>query len=162
MKKTLWRKRRFLSIGIIIAALSAGALVRASHHGSFLSAERPQVQTLRVQDVTYTHKDHNLSAEAEILPPESGVSSDEMGEGAVSGFSSARKASSGKKLSKPREVPDLKLITKDVHPIDRPPGDMKEYLDEAEKVRRERIKRSLKEVQKKVKGWQKSIFDPTW
>ncbi|NLB84282.1 MAG: hypothetical protein GX791_08575 [Synergistaceae bacterium] len=56
----------------------------------------------------------------------------------------------------------MKQIKKGIQPIDRPPGDMKEYLDEAEKARRERIRKSLKEVRRKVKEWEKSVFEPTW
>lgn len=39
---------------------------------------------------------------------------------------------------------------------------MNEYLDEAEKARREGIRKSLKDIRKKVKEWEKSIFEPTW
>lgn len=42
------------------------------------------------------------------------------------------------------------------------PGDMKEYLDEAERIRRERVRRSLEEIRRRVREYEPSVFDPTW
>lgn len=42
------------------------------------------------------------------------------------------------------------------------PGDMKEYLNEAERLRRERVRKSLEEIRRKVREYEPSIFDPTW
>jgi hypothetical protein len=39
---------------------------------------------------------------------------------------------------------------------------MSEYLDDAERKRKIRIRKSLGDIQKKVKEWEKSIFEPTW
>lgn len=42
------------------------------------------------------------------------------------------------------------------------PEDMKEYLDEAERLRRERIRKSLEEIRRKVREYEPSVFEPTW
>ncbi|MEA4952115.1 MAG: hypothetical protein VB107_05545 [Aminivibrio sp.] len=42
------------------------------------------------------------------------------------------------------------------------PEDMKEYLDEAERIRRERVRRSLEEIRRRVREYEPSVFDPTW
>ncbi|TDY65143.1 hypothetical protein C8D99_101293 [Aminivibrio pyruvatiphilus] len=42
------------------------------------------------------------------------------------------------------------------------PEDMKEYLDEAERLRRERVRKSLEEIRRKVREYEPSVFEPTW
>jgi hypothetical protein len=39
---------------------------------------------------------------------------------------------------------------------------MKDYLDEADRERAERIRKSLEEIKKKVRDWHPNIFEPTW
>jgi len=39
---------------------------------------------------------------------------------------------------------------------------MKEYLDEAERLRRERVRKSLEEIRRKVREYEPSVFEPTW
>ena len=39
---------------------------------------------------------------------------------------------------------------------------MKDYLDEAEKARSERVRKSLREIKEKVRDWHPDIFQPTW
>ncbi len=56
----------------------------------------------------------------------------------------------------------MKKIQKAIRPITRSPGDMKDYLDVAERSRRRRIRTSLQEVQSKVREWRRNIFEPTW
>ena len=162
MTKSLRKGKRFLSIGIIAAALCAGVLVRASHYEPLLLSEAPSEGTISITDDSFTPEDQNLPAGADLLQPDLEISSDERGAGEEAAFRPAAGASSRKKSSKPDEPIDLKQMKKDIHSINRPPGDMKDYLDEAEKARRERIRRSLKEVREKVKKWEKSIFEPTW
>lgn len=162
MKKPLWKRSRFLNIGIIVAALWAGALFRASHHLSLLSRQAPPERTIRITDISFSSGDQNLSAGDELFRSDLGVSPDERGERKDSRPSSGKGASRGKYSSKTDGSTDLKQMSKGIHPIDRPPGDMKEYLDEAEKARGVRIRKSLKEIQRKVKEWEKSIFEPTW
>lgn len=162
MKKSLWKGKRFLSIGIIAATLLAGALVRASRHAPFLPNEAPPEAIIRITDSSFTPQDQNLPAGAELLQRDLGTSSDERGTGKEAALRPASRAYTGKNSSKPVEPVDLKQMKKGIHSINRPPGDMKGYLDEAEKARRERIRKSLKEVKEKVKGWEKSIFEPTW
>jgi len=66
----------------------------------------------------------------------------------------------GKKTAPKDWKPDIEALKKGLRPIEGSPGDMSEYLEEAE--RKIRIRKSLGEIQKKVKEWEKSIFEPTW
>ena len=162
MEKTLWKRKRFLSIGIIVAALWAGALVRASHYEAPLSSEVSSERTISLTEISRTSKDQHPPAEAELLLTVLGASFDERGARVRATPRPARGASSGKNPSKQDDPVDFQQIKKDIRPINRPPGDMNEYLDEAEKARREGIRKSLKDIRKKVKEWEKSIFEPTW
>ncbi|MGI6783895.1 MAG: hypothetical protein ACOX5A_06670 [Aminivibrio sp.] len=66
-----------------------------------------------------------------------------------------------RKPGAPRK-PDLDAIKKGISPKGRKAGDMKDYLDDAERTRAERVRKSLKEIKDKVRDWQPSIFEPTW
>lgn len=59
-------------------------------------------------------------------------------------------------------APDLKSIKGSISPKKGKPGDMKDYLDEAERARAKRVGKSLKEIKEKVRDWQPNIFEPTW
>lgn len=66
----------------------------------------------------------------------------------------------GKKPGRPGA--DLGAIKKGISPISGAAGDMKDYLDEADRKRAERIRKSLEEIKKKVRDWHPNIFEPTW
>lgn len=72
-------------------------------------------------------------------------------------------AGKNRKKTAPKDLkPDIEALKKGIRPIEGAPGDMSEYLDDAERKRKIRIRKSLGDIQKKVKEWEKSIFEPTW
>jgi len=72
-------------------------------------------------------------------------------------------AGKNRKKTTPKDLkPDIEALKKGIRPIEGAPGDMSEYLDDAERKRKIRIRKSLGDIQKKVKEWEKSIFEPTW
>jgi hypothetical protein len=73
---------------------------------------------------------------------------------------SRRTSSSGKGQAK--KAAGLDSLKQGVKARKGNPGDMKEYLDEAERLRRERVRKSLEEIRRKVREYEPSIFDPTW
>ena len=110
MTKSLRKGKRFLSIGIIVAALFAGALVRASHYETFLLSEAQPEGTIRITENLFTPEDQNLPAGADLLQPDLEISSDERGAGEEAAFRPAAGASSRKKSSKTDEPIDLKQM----------------------------------------------------
>lgn len=162
MKKTLQKRKIIVTLGIMAAALLAGAFVRASLYEPSLFSEPPLGKIVSATGALSPAGDHSFPGEGEPLRP---LSEDiSLGRGGEMGPLRPRAAggSSGKNSSVQGEPVDLKGIKKGIRPIRRSPGDMKDYLDEAEKARRRRIRTSLKEVQKKVREWQGNIFEPTW
>ena len=81
-------------------------------------------------------------------------------EGTPSGRSAPRKT--GRAKASPDGGHNLDSIKKGISPKKGSAGDMKDYLDEAEKVRSERVRKSLGEIKEKVRDWHPDIFQPTW
>ena len=154
--------KKILIFGLISAALLWGALFRASRHDSSYSAGRTLERAAQIINSSFPTRD--------LLPPVDQTSestgnyasSDEKEsdkEGPRGSSSSAIKKKNSRKAG---ETPNIEALKKGIYPKKGMPGDMKEYLDEAERTRAERIRKALREVQKKVRDWERSIFEPTW
>lgn len=162
MKRTLQKRKIIAALGITVAALLAGAFVRASLYEPSLFTEPPLGEIVSAAGALAPAGDHPSPGEGEPLRPLSeDISPGREGEKGPLRPQAAG-GSSGKNSSLQEEPADLKKIQKAIRPITRSPGDMKDYLDEAERARRRRIRTSLQEVQSKVREWRGNIFEPTW
>jgi len=140
--------------GAVVVFILLGAMLRVLPSGEPLSPGGGNRRTV-------------LLFEGDRVPPSDGVvrSGDEEYPEPVSPDRdeaplSRRTSSSGKGQGK--KAAGLDSLKQGVKAREGAPGDMKEYLDEAERLRRERVRKSLEEIRRKVREYEPSIFDPTW
>ncbi|MGI6252512.1 MAG: hypothetical protein ACOYJV_03665 [Aminivibrio sp.] len=138
--------RKKIILGAVLGgAVLLGALLRTLQEGDFVRASvRRPVFVFERQRPDF------------IVVPEKIPTPEEM----PAGRSAPRKT--GRPKASPGEGHDLDSIKKDISPKKGSVGDMKDYLDEAERARAERVRKSLGEIKEKVRDWHPDIFQPTW
>ena len=162
MKKMNSTTKKILIFGLISAALLWGALFRASRHDSSYSAGRAPERAAQIIHSSFPAREFSPPVDQTSENTGNYVSTDEKESGTEGLRGSSSYGIRKKSSSKAGETTDIEALTKGIHPKKGMPGDMKEYLDEAERTRAERISKALREVQKKVRDWERSIFEPTW
>lgn len=140
--------------GALVVFILLGAMFRALPSEESLSPEDGRRKAVLL-----------FEGEPGILPGVSVRSGDEAYREEVSGngeegMPSRRARPSGKRPEKNGR--DLDSLRQGVRARKGNPGDMKEYLDEAERIRRERVRKTLEEIRRRVREYEPSVFDPTW
>jgi hypothetical protein len=162
MKKdiSVKKKKHIMRLLIVAAAIGAGAFCRSLSGvppgaGKLSGTEFRTGVSSPAEDFSSFSDDISVST----VPTElSGGAGEE-----TSALQDELPAGKNRKKTTPKDLkPDIEALKKGIRPIEGAPGDMSEYLDDAERKRKIRIRKSLGDIQKKVKEWEKSIFEPTW
>lgn len=142
-------------------SIAAGAFFRsfsldAPHPSGADSAKR----LVCVNESSLSSEDH--SYEEKEFPSSDGSSRLASGESGKEVHRSSPPANTRKQSPQTQEKFDLDSVKKGIYPRKSAPGDMTDYLDEAERARKTRIRKFFQEIRQNTKEWERNVFEPTW
>jgi len=162
MKKDISAEKRkhMIRLAVVVAAIGTGALCRSLAEAP-PGAGRPSGTEFRTGISSLPGNSASSSGDISVFLYPAASSGDAGHE--ASGLQNQLPGGKDRKKTAPKDrKPDIEALEKGLRPIEGSPGDMRDYLEDSERKRKIRIRKSLGEIQKKVKEWEQSIFEPTW
>jgi|LSQX01.2.fsa_nt_gb hypothetical protein len=147
-------KKSFIAWGALAVSILTGAVFRALPGGESFPAGGEYRKPVLLFDGEPPLHSGPLTVSGDQEVPADGTLKDADDSSSPRSGSPKKKPGTGK--------PDLESLKHGVKPRKGNPGDLKDYLDEADRARRERVRKSLEEIRKKVREWEPNIFEPTW